>query len=208
MENKNLIRLAESIVLLPFLTVSLPLGALQHPGNTIFPQTVLSQKENIRASDSLAFNREADAAAQILEAKAAAIDAYFKRRNMPLLGTGIKMVQEAEKNNLDWRLLAAIAVRESTGGKYACQQAENNPLGWGSCKISFGSINEAIETVAKNLGGNNPNTAKHYSGKNTKEILQKYNPPHIVRRYAEQVMSIMENIGPENLSEVIVLAKV
>ena len=36
---------------------------------------------------------------------------------MPLLGLGKKMVIEAEKNNLDWRLLPAISVIESTGGK-------------------------------------------------------------------------------------------
>ena len=36
---------------------------------------------------------------------------------MPLFGMGMKMCKEAEKNELDWRLLPAIAVRESTGGK-------------------------------------------------------------------------------------------
>ena len=99
--------------------------------------------------------------------------------------------------------MAAIAVRESTGGKFDCKKVENNPFGWGSCKIGFDTIDESIETVARNLGGNNPNTAYHYSGKDTKAILQKYNPPSIVPRYAQQVMSIMNEIG----NEIIVLSE-
>lgn len=129
--------------------------------------------------------------------EADAIDAYFAEHDMPLLGQGMKMVQEAELNGLDWRLLPAIAVRESSGGKNACK---NNPFGWGSCKINFNSVEEAIETVAMNLGGNNPKTARHYDNKTVKQILRAYNPPSIVLRYAEQVMAIMKSIGPADMA--------
>ena len=128
--------------------------------------------------------------------KAQAIDTYFKERAMPLSGFGMKMVIEAEKNDLDWRLVPAIAVRESTGGKFECQRVGNNPFGWGSCRIGFNSNEHAIEIVAKNLGGNNPKTAHHYDEKTTLQILRAYNPPSIVPRYAEQVMKIMSTIGP------------
>ena len=61
-------------------------------------------------------------------------------------------------------------------------------------------INEnGIEVVEKNLGGNNPNTAKHYGNKNTKEIIDAYNPPHIIPKYADQVLSIMDAIE-DNIS--------
>ena len=133
--------------------------------------------------------------------KAEAIDAYFKERGMPLHGTGMKMVEEAEKNGLDWRLVAAIAVRESTGGKFECKKATFNAFGWGSCKINFNSDEHAIETVARNLGGNNPKTAHHYAGKTTIQILRAYNPPSIVPRYAEQVISIMNAIADVGLAE-------
>ena len=135
----------------------------------------------------------------ILKAEAEAIDAYFDAHDMPLSGLGGKMAEEADKNDLDWRLLPAIAIRESTGGKNDCTKAEHNFFGWGSCKIGFKSDNEAIETVALNLGGNNPNTAKNYENKNIKQILRVYNPPRVVPRYAEQVLSIMKAIGPEDL---------
>ncbi len=163
------------------------------------PQVVLSQKLNTKASNLFAFNQAVDEKAKTEVLRAEAIDAYFRAKEMPLLGTGMKMVLEAEKNDLDWRLLPAVAIRESTGGKFDCQNVDNNPFGWGSCKIGFKSLDEAIETVARNLGGNNPSTARRYDNKTTKQILRAYNPPSIVPRYAEQVMSIMKDIGDADL---------
>ena len=161
--------------------------------------TVLLQKLN-NTDAVLAFNNSEDPAVVVQKIKAEAIDAYFRGHDVPLEGTGMKMVLEAEKNNIDWRLLPAIAMRESTGGKFACKNASHNFFGWGSCKINFNSDEEAIEVVAKNLGGNNPNTARHYSDKTTVQILRAYNPPSIVLRYAEQVMKIMDSIGDAEIS--------
>lgn len=166
-------------------------------------QIVFIQKQNMEAQGILAFNSAIDQKAAEKKDKAESIDLYFKSRGMPLFGTGMKMVEEAEKNNIDWRLLPAIAVRESTGGKYDCIKVDFNPFGWGSCKIGFSSNEEAIEVVARNLGGNNPKTQKHYGNKNLKEILRAYNPPSIVPKYAEQVISIMNAIGKENIEEIV-----
>jgi hypothetical protein len=186
MKNKKLIRLVESFVILPIITMSVPAGNLPNIniGNVPAPYIVSLEKETIEV--------------KTLRYKAEAIDAYFKVRNMPLEGMGMKMVEEAEKNKLDWRLLPAIAVRESTGGKFDCQRVDFNAFGWGSCKIGFKSNEHSIEIVAKNLGGNNPGTARYYANKNTKEILLAYNPPSIVKHYSSQVISIMNTIGEEN----------
>lgn len=202
MQNKNLIRFVESFVLLPILTVSMPFGSVPKDGvsTVLYPTAVLSAKENIGAFGAISPNQEVDSEAFILKTKAEAIDAYFREHDMPLEGKGMKMVEEAEKNDLDWRLLAAISVRESTGGKHDCERVKNNPFGWGSCKIGFETLDKAIETLALNLGGNNPKTARHYDGKNTKEILQKYNPPSIVAKYADQVISIMNDISEKDVS--------
>lgn len=192
MKKNNLIRFAQSLMFLPVMTMTFPVGSAHNPE---IPQTVLVQQLNTTANGIFATNRAIDPEAKILQAKADAIDAYFKARNMPLLGMGMKMVQEAEKNDLDWRLLPAIAIRESTGGKFDCKRVANNAFGWGSCKIGFKSDEQAIETVAKNLGGNNPNTSHFYDNKTTKQILRVYNPPSVVPKYAEQVISIMNAIG-------------
>jgi len=196
MKKNNLIRFAQSLVLLPVMTMSFSLSGIHNIGTS---QNVLVQKVNIEANGILALNQAVDPKAglnaQILKAQAETIDAYFAGHDMPLVGMGMKMAEEADLNNIDWRLLPAIAVRESTGGKNACDKVKNNSFGWGSCKIGFNSEAEAIETVARNLGGNNPNTAHHYDNKTIKQILRAYNPPYIVPRYAEQVMSIMKSIG-------------
>lgn len=207
MKNNNLIRFVQSLVLLPVVTMS---GAMPNINNIEMPQNVLVQQLNITANGILTFNQainpKVDPSVQILKDKAEAIDAYFAKYDMPLKGMGMKMVEEAEKNSLDWRLLPAIAVRESTGGKHECKRVPNNAFGWGSCKIGFKSNEQAIETVARNLGGNNPNTARHYDEKDTKEILQAYNPPSVVPKYAEQVMAIMDAIGNENFSAILAVA--
>jgi len=130
----------------------------------------------------------------LVSTEAKKIDAYFADRDMPLEGYGEVFVREARKNNLDPFLLAAISVRESTGGKFACKSVTHSFLGWGSCKINFESPEKAIEIVSWNLGGNNPRTASFYAGKSTKEILKAYNPPSVVAEYAYQVMDIMEKM--------------
>jgi hypothetical protein len=199
MKTNNLIRFAQSLVLLPVMTMS-----FSGIPSIKVPQDGLVKKVNIIADGILAPNQasvsEADLiSSQILKAKADAIDTYFSEHDMPLAGTGMKMVQEADLNGLDWRLLPAIAVRESTGGKNPCSKAKNNFFGWGSCKVGFDSTDEAIEVLAKNLAGKNPNTAQHYSSKDVKEILNAYNPPSIVPKYAKQVMAIMNAIGDEDI---------
>jgi len=198
MKKNNIIRFVQSLILLPFVTGSAtPFGnIIKNPINESV-QIVFTQKNN---TETTALNKLADK-----KAKSLAIDAYFETRGMPLAGTGMKMVEEAEKNDLDWRLLPAIAIRESTGGKFACKGATYSSFGWGSCKINFDSHEENIEVVAKNLGGNNPNTARHYADKTVKQILQAYNPPSVVPRYAEQVMDIMNVIGEAD--EVVVIAQ-
>lgn len=201
MQNKKLIRFVQSLILLPITTASIPFADIPKEASGIISksQVVLLQKLNRETDGLLAFNQAIDQEVQIKKIKADSIDAYFGKYQMPLEGTGMKMVEEAEKNNIDWRLLPAIAVRESTGGIHACKKVKYNPFGWGSCKIGFNSFDHAIEIVGKNLGGNNPNTAHHYGDKNTKEILQKYNPPSIVPKYADQVISIMNDIGNEEI---------
>jgi hypothetical protein len=192
MKKNNLIRFVQSLVFLPVMAMSVPAGSIH---SIEIPQNVLVQQLNITANGTITLNKVKDPKAEILKAEAEAIDAYFAAHDMPLLGTGMKMAEEADVNGLDWRLLPAIAVRESSGGKNACNKNKHNSFGWGSCKIGFKSNDEAIEVIAQNLGGNNPVTAFHYDNKTTKEILRAYNPPSIVPKYADQVISIMDNIG-------------
>lgn len=119
------------------------------------------------------------------------IDTYFRTRAMPLFGKGIKFVLAAEKYGIDWNLLPAIAVRESSGGKQPCG---NNPFGWGDCKMNnFRSYDEAIEIVSSHLSGSKESTARYYAGKTTAEKLHNYNGK-VVPTYSSEVLAIMKVI--------------
>lgn len=122
--------------------------------------------------------------------RAEIIDNYYKARNMPLYGYGKKMVEVADANGLDWRLLPAISIRETSGGKYMCKnpKAPFNPFGWGSCRIGFTSIDNAIETVGYKL-----NNLPVYHGKTTEKKLYYYNGT-VIPSYPSEVLAIMETI--------------
>ncbi len=131
--------------------------------------------------------------------KAAKIDAYFGKYNLPAEGHGMAMVVAAEKYGLDWRLLPALAKLETTGGKHTCKNPKgvNNWFGWGSCKSGFDSVEESFDVIAKNLTGNNPKTAHYYKGKSVEKILEVYNPPAtpgITPNYHKLAFKIMGEI--------------
>jgi hypothetical protein len=111
---------------------------------------------------------------------------------MPLAGYGIYFAW-ADDCGLDWRLLPAIAVQESTGGKFI-PQGSWNPFGWGSGRIYFPSFEDAIYIVASHLCGLRVSTAHYYAGKDTMGILRTYNPPTIAPNYVVQVINIMGQI--------------
>lgn len=178
------------LMLLPFLSLSSSfaminskLALLGTDGQTpSVVSTSVSQDQTLSGSDQ---------AQQALDLeRAQKIDTYFADRDMPLEGYGKILVAAAEKNGIDWRLLPAIAIKESTGGKYSCG---NNPFGWGSCKIKFKSVESAIDTVARNLGGKNPATEQYYKDASTKEKLFQYNGS-VVPTYTGEVLKFMELI--------------
>lgn len=208
MQSKKLIHFVRSFVLLPIISVSMPIGNIVTSNIDVATTSkiVFLEKQNIGLGFSTS-NKDEDPDALILEAQAKAIDAYYAKYNMPLVGSGMKMAIEAKKNNLDWRLLPAISVIESTGGKHACKKVPNSFFGWGSCKIPFKSKESAIEIVAWNLGGNNPNTDHHYEGKSTGEIIDTYNPPSIVPNYKAKVFKVMNAIGEEHLGTELAFAE-
>ena len=192
MNKDSILRSLQSFVVLPILATNM----LVLPAGTVMLPTarVSMTEQNGPLIETITDNQQKE---RIDTAKK--IDTYFATRDMPLEGTGMKMVIEAEKNDIDPYLIAAIAVRESTGGKHQCKSQASlgkvNPFGWGGCKLGFESYDHAIETVARNLGGNNPKTAHHYDDKSTIEILEAYNPRTVVATYPEQVVKIMNTIA-------------
>lgn len=174
--------LINSFIIVPLVATSLSMNTLTASVNEAVSKIVASAETMSAQELALQADREA---------KAAKIDAYFAQYDLPLAGHGMQMVLSAEKNSLDWRLLPALAMRESTGGKFICKDS-NNPYGWGSCKIHFDSFEEATDTVAAHLGGNMERTARYYANKTIEQKLKAYNS--VIPSYTADIFSIMNKI--------------
>lgn len=137
---------------------------------------------------SIALSKNAQAKKELRDArqeKINRIDAYFTKYNMPLAGFGATFVDAAEKNGIDWRLLPAIAVKESTGGKRLIPKSYN-AFGWASGSHKFQSYEHSIHFISAKLG-----SGKYYKNKTTEQKLKTYNPPSVEPLYAKRVMNIM-----------------
>jgi hypothetical protein len=189
MHTQKIFKVLQSFVLIPMIAIASPLtnqADLEKPTADIV---------SISSESSVITTQEDES-----REKAEAIDNYFASKGAPLSGYGINFVKEAEKNGLDWRLLPAIAMRESTGGKFACKSvnAPNNSFGWYSCKKGFDSVEESIEYISKTISGNNEKATSYNKDMTTEQILKTYNPDSIVPGYSKQVMKIMDSIGSLN----------
>ena len=102
--------------------------------------------------------------------RAAQMRVILKKYNSPMIGLEDVLIATAEKYNLDWTLMAAIAGTESS---FAKRMPANcvNPYGWGiygNNKICFKTLEESIEGVASGL-------AKKYNISSIESIARTYN---------------------------------
>ena len=116
--------------------------------------------------------------------RVAKVQAFLTLYNSPMLGEAETFVTVAENNNIDWRLLPAIACKESGCGNqvpYSYSGGNSyNPFGWGvygNHVTSFASWNEAINVVGKAM------SEKYYAkGLVTPEQIENvYTPSSIAR---------------------------
>ena len=179
----------------------MPILAISNSGLNIVSRVAVESNHSTVAEEVLSISEdtkiELNEKDKLKAIEAAKIDAYYAQHNLPLAGYGMQFVEVAEKYGIPYNLLPAVAMRESTGGKFACY---NNPFGWGSCKIKFNNFNEAIESVGKNLGGANPNTARYYARESVKDKLYYYNGT-IIKGYEDQVIAIMGMIDRMDIKE-------
>jgi len=185
MNKKEITRYLQSIIAIPMLAIAVPLSGIPSIPSLTALNNIPTEENSVIATQEEVLRQE----------KADKIDAFLKTYKSPLAGHGIKFVTEAEKHNIDWRLLVAISGRESTFGLHSCKRVTNSFLGYGSCKINFKSTDDAIERVSASLGGSDEKTAHHYEGKTTLQILRKYNS--VIPNYPNEVVKIMKMIDDD-----------
>lgn len=125
------------------------------------------------------------------DGRAKIIESFFREYNSPLSLYSEVFIHVSDRYGLDWRLLPAIAMQESNGGKKVIG-GSFNPFGfgiYGSRVIRFDSWDEAIEKVGRAL-------KEEYIDKGLEtpdEIMVKYTPPSLEKggAWAKGVYSFM-----------------
>lgn len=113
-------------------------------------------------------------AATAADARVEIVRQYLERYNSPLVPLSSYLVETADRYDLDFRLLPAIAQQESNLCKIIPPQTYNC-WGWGIHSrgtLGFSSYNDAIDAVAKGLREEYLN--KGYG--TIEEIMSKYTP--------------------------------
>jgi hypothetical protein len=111
------------------------------------------------------------------DARTVLLKKFFRKYSSPLEKQSDFIVYQADQNQIDYRLIPAIAMQESTGCKFIPDNSYNC---WGygiyGDKITrFSGYEEAIETVSRGL-------RKNYYDKGLTtphSIMRKYTPPSI-----------------------------
>lgn len=145
---------------------------------------------NIKTSQVLGFHTVGDERIPLLRG-------YLQAKDSPLASYSAEMVVTADKYQFDWRLLPAIAGKESSFGKKIPwdkegQRPSYNAWGWGIYGdqiLSFSSWEEGIEKVGAGLRDG-------YFDKNltTVEEIMRYFTPRSDGSWARDVSFIMEQI--------------
>lgn len=128
------------------------------------------------------------------DARAKIVEDFFAGYKSTLASFGSKFITVADKYQLDWRLLPAIAMQESNGGKKVITNSYN-PFGYGIYGTNvrkFPSWEDAIERVGQALREDYINQGL----KTPEEIMAKYTPPSLATNgaWAKGVRSFMNEL--------------
>ncbi len=158
-------------------------------------QIIPSQNQNFKLYSALPVsNNQIFQQVDYLDGRSILVRNLFRKYNSPLQDLNIQFIEVADKYGLDFRLLPAIAMQESLGGKKVIQDSYN-PFGYGiygNLVIKFASWEEAVEKVGKALKENYLS-----QGLNTPDkIMAKYTPPSLLSggTWAKGVKSFMQEL--------------
>lgn len=190
----KLVLLASYFILTPFFIIALIFYQtfLHHQDSRVSANVLGARTGQIEYS-SLPDGAE-DTTGVVLAPREARVDVlrvFFARYNSPLEGYAEELVDSADKNRLDYRLLPAIAMQEST----LCLKAPASSYNcwgfgiYGNKRTAFESYPEAIDTISRAL-------AKDYRGQGLiepEQIMTKYTPSSD-GSWAKAVRYVMERI--------------
>ena len=123
------------------------------------------------------------------DSRCQALRNFFLRYRSPLENLAIVFVRTADEHRLDWRLLPAISMVETSGGKHG---TPSNIFGWNSGKTRFASAEVGILFVASRFA-----QSPIYAGRTALGILRRYNPAR--EAYPPKVIHFMKELSAERV---------
>ena len=160
-----------------------------------FDKVVLIDDNDLRLYSSLPSSSiEISDYIEARDGRAKIIEDFFKGYSAPLVKQADLFVEVADRYALDWRLLPAISMQESNGGRRIIQSSKN-PFGYGiygDKVLEFESFEQAIERVGRGLKEDYINQGL----KNPTEIMAKYTPTSLEKggAWAKGVLTFMEEL--------------
>lgn len=136
----------------------------------------------------------------IMDYRVVALGKLFESYQCPLLPYVDDFIAAADKYNIDYRLLPAISIKESTCGKHYPINT-NNPFGWHPIRtakgeisvLKFESLPIAIDFITGQLANNSP-----YVNKTIYQKLKTYCP---TEGYPEGTIMYMNKIENKSLTK-------
>ena len=122
----------------------------------------------------------ADTLRTIDDRRHAKLETFFQSFGCPAPYHVKEYLGAADAYAIDYRLLPAISVLESTCGVY---QRENNRWGWASARMGFASFRAGLEYIAHQLA-----EGRYYKNKTLEEKVRMYNPRPQYARMMERLM--------------------
>ena len=120
------------------------------------------------------------------DTRCVALRNFFLRYQSPLHKLAHVFLQAADQNKIDWRLLLALSIVETSGGKNG---TPSNVFGWNSGRTRFATVEAGILFVASRFA-----ESPIYAGRTALGILRKYNPAR--KSYPPKVTKYMLEIAP------------
>jgi hypothetical protein len=114
------------------------------------------------------------------------VRAFFDSYNCPQPDYADEYVRFADRYGVDYRILPAISLLESTCGSF---QRLNNHWGWNSARTGFSSVTHGIEYITAQLAHD-----PAYRGRDIDGKLLSYNPRTSYKRLAKRLMKAIEPI--------------
>lgn len=132
-----------------------------------------------------------EGSATLADKRTPILSEFLSAYHSPLAPFAEEIIEKADANNIDYRLLPAIAMQETTLCKKTLPQAKYNCWGygiWGKKVTSFNNFGDAIDTISRYFG------KKKQQGTDTLDAIGKIYNPTNTNNWKENVALFMSQI--------------